>query len=136
MEEHGSCWACQQVPLDRAWRAKGHLLINIAVYNKDEDVWEPRVLDQKFTAAHVAESLLEFASEYGTIVDRDYKIKRKGVQQDTQYTLVPMAPKDADPSIADLVWHDLEKVYRTFSPSEQPGFYVSSEDKASSSDWG
>lgn len=136
MEEYGyKCWACSQVPKDRGWRAKSHLLINVAVFNKEENVWEPRVLDQKFTPAHVAETVVEYASEYGTVLDRDYKIKRKGQKQETQYTLVPMAEKAVDDSIAELPYHDLNTVYRTFAPAEQEGFYNASDDKGGASGW-
>lgn len=134
MEEFGyKCWACEQIALDNKWRAKGHLLVNVAVLIDDK--WEPRVLDQKFTAAHVAENLMEYAGEYGTILDRDYKIKRKGQKQETQYTLVPMGVKDADESIAELAYHDLSKTYRVISPAEQPGHFLASEDQSKSSGW-
>lgn len=136
LEEFGSnCWACQQIPKDRGWKAKGHLLVNVAVYNADEDKWEPRVLDQKFTAAHVAEQLLELASEYSTITDRDYKIKRKGTKQDTQYTLVPLAAKDADASIAELPYHDLSSIYKIMTESEQEAYFLTEADGGSSSNW-
>ena len=124
-EEFGyRCFGCEQVALDKGWRAKQHLLINVAVYNAEEDVWEPRILDQKFTPAHVAETVVTYASEYGTILDRDFKISRTGQKQQTKYNLIPLAPKDAHDSIADLPMHDLTRVYRTMSPAEQSGFYL------------
>jgi hypothetical protein len=136
-EKYGyKCWACEQIDKDRGWKAKQHLLLNVAVFNSNDEVWEPRVLDQKFTGAHVAESVVEYALEYGTLLDRTYKISRKGTKQQTQYTLIPLAPKDEDQSIKDLPMHDLEKVYRSFSYSEQAGFYLGSEDKAGASAWG
>jgi hypothetical protein len=124
------------VSFDKGWKAKNHLLINVAVFNKDDDVWEPRVLDQKFTPAHIANNLVEYAAEFGTIVDKDYKIKRQGTKQSTQYTLIPLAEKAADKSIVDLPMHDLDKIYRVIPPAEQQAFYISSEDGGSSSDWG
>jgi hypothetical protein len=135
-EKYGyKCWACEQIDKDRGWKAKQHLLVNVAVFNAEENIWEPRVLDQKFTGAHVAESVVEYALEYGTLLDRTYKISRKGTKQQTQYTLIPLAPKDADASIADLPMHDLEKVYRSYSYSEQSGFYLGSESGGSASSW-
>lgn len=130
------CWACEQIDKDRGWKPKQHLLINVAVFNAEEDVWEPRVLDQKFTGAHVAESIVEYALAYETLLDRDYKISRKGTKQQTQYTLIPLAPRDAHDSIAELPMHDLTKVYKTLSPAEQPSFFLGSEDQSSSSSWG
>lgn len=136
MEEYNyKCWACEQISTDSKWKPKGHLLVNIAVQNTDNDTWEPRVLDQKFTGAHVAENLLEYAGEYETILDRDYKIKRKGEKQATQYTLVPMGVKDPDASIKDLPFHDLSKSYKIVAPAEQAAHYLSTEDKSGSSGW-
>jgi hypothetical protein len=135
-ERYGyKCWACEQIDKDRGWKAKQHLLINVAVYNPDNDTWEPRVLDQKFTGAHVAESVVEYALEYSTLLDRTYKISRKGSKQQTQYTLIPLAPKDVDPSIADMPMHDLERVYRKFAYAEQSGFYLGSEERSGASSW-
>lgn len=130
LEEYGHrCWACEQTPHDNKWYAKDHLLINIAVLNTETDTWEAKILDQKFTNAHIASTLLEFASEFGTIMDKDYKIKRTGTKQQTQYTLIPLAEKAADKSIADLEMFDLNKAYRVIAPAEQEGFYLESEDK-------
>ena len=129
------CFGCEQVVHDRGWRAKQHLLINVAVYNSDDDVWEPRILDQKFTGAHVAETIVTYASEYGTIMDRDFKISRTGQKQQTKYNLIPLAPKDANASIAELPMHDLTKTYKLMSPAEQAGYYISEEDNSGSSGW-
>lgn len=129
------CFGCEQVVHDRGWKAKQHLLINVAVYNAEDDVWEPRILDQKFTGAHVAETIVTYASEYGTIMDRDFKISRTGQKQQTKYNLIPLAPKDANESIASLPMHDLTKVYRTMNPAEQAGFYIPEEDNSGSNSW-
>lgn len=125
------CWACEQIAEDRGWRAKAHLVVNVAVLIDDK--WEPRVLDHKFTPAHVAENLVEYAGEYETILDRDYKIKRKGAKQDTQYTLVPLAAKDAADEIAELPFHELGNMYRILKPAEQAGYYLATEDSSSGS---
>ena len=125
MEEYGySCWACSQAPGEKGWYAKDHLVINVAVLNDEDGTWEPRVLDQKFTGAHVAESIVEFATEYGTLVDRDYKISRKGKKQQTQYTLTPLSIKEADETIANLPYHDVSKNFRVFAPADQTAYYL------------
>lgn len=129
------CFGCEQVVHDRGWKAKKHLLINVAVYNSEEEIWEPRVLDQKFTGAHVAETVVTYALEYGTILDRDFKISRTGQKQQTKYNLIPLAPKDADKSIDSLPMHDLTKIYRTMNPAEQAGFYIQENDDSSSNAW-
>ena len=129
------CFGCEQVVHDRGWRAKQHLLVNVAVFNADTEVWEPRILDQKFTGAHVAETVVTYAGEYGTIMDRDFKISRTGQKQQTKYNLIPLAPKDAHASIADLPMHDLTKTYKLMSPAEQAGFYIAEDDNSSSNAW-
>jgi len=135
-EEFGyRCFGCEQIVHDRGWRAKQHLLLNVAVFNAEEDIWEPRIIDQKFTGAHVAETIVTYASEYGTILDRDFKFSRTGQKQQTKYTLIPLAPKDAAPSIAELPMHDLTKVFRNMNPAEQAGFFAGEEDDSKSSDW-
>lgn len=135
-EEYGyRCFGCEQVVHNRGWKSKQHLLINVAVFNSEDGVWEPRVLDQKFTGAHVAETIVTYAWEYGTIMDRDFKISRTGQKQQTKYNLIPLAPKDAHASIADLPMHNLSKIYRTMNPAEQAGFYIAEDDNSGSNSW-
>jgi hypothetical protein len=135
-ERYGyKCWACEQIDKDRGWKAKQHLLINVAVLDPTTNVWEPRVIDQKFTSAHVAETIVEYALEYGTLTDRAYKISRKGSKQDTQYNLIPLAPREMDESITGLPFHDLTKIYRSFPYAEQQGFYIGAEESAGASSW-
>lgn len=135
-EEFGyRCFGCEQVVHDRGWKAKQHLLINVAIFNAEDETWEPRVLDQKFTGAHVAETIVTYASEYGTIMDRDFKISRTGQKQQTKYNLIPLAPKDANEAIAELTMHDLTKIYRTMNPAEQAGFYIAEEDSSGAKGW-
>jgi len=135
-EDYGyRCFGCEQVVHDRGWKAKQHLLLNVAVFSADDETWEPRILDQKFTGAHVAETIVTYASEYGTIMDRDFKISRTGQKQQTKYNLIPLAPKDANASIAELPMHDLTKTYKLMSPAEQAGYYISEEDNSGSSGW-
>lgn len=127
-ENDYKCWACEQTAFDNGWKKKQHLLINVAVFNEGEDKWEPRVLDQKFTSAHCADQIVEFALEYGTLLDRDYKISRKGTKQSTNYTIMPLAEKPADESIADLALHDPEKNYKSVPYAAQQAFFLSEND--------
>jgi len=49
------------------------------------------------------DKLLGFASAYGSIVDRDYKITRTGAGTDTDYTIVSLDPmKDEEGDLVDL----------------------------------
>ncbi len=135
-EEWGyTCWACSQVTKDRGWKAKQHLVINVAIFNVDDKVWEARILDQKFTPAHVAEQIVEYAAEYGTLLDREYKLSRKGEKQATNYNLTPLSITDVDESVAPLTVFELGETYRYFSPAEQESFYLSIEDSGKSDGW-
>lgn len=124
------CWACEQVSKDKGWYAKQHLLINVAVWSSDTSKWEPRVLDQKLTAAHVGNDVIEYYGVYGTLRDREYRISRTGQGQKTNYTLIPMVEvdltSDEATAIDALPVHDLSKVYRKFAYAEQEGFYTNS----------
>lgn len=135
--EYGyKCWACEQISEDFRWKAKPHLIINVAVLMEDESgkqVWQPRILDQKFSAQHVASDIVEFASMRGTVMDRDYMFKRVGEGTDTQYKLLPLDAGDADPDIADLDLHDVETVYHANPYAEQAGRYLG--DDSSSRGW-
>ena len=129
------CWACEQVGKDNGWRKKQHLVINVAIFDPDEKVWNPRVLDQKFASAHVGQQVVDMAVEYGTLLTHDYKISRKGSGQKTQYNLLPVGVKDEDPAISELPFHDLSNMYRSYSYAEQAGFYLAEEDTGSTSGW-
>ena len=123
---------------EQGWRPKQHLLINVAVLTKNdngEDVWEPRILDQKFTSAHCADQIVEFATEYETLLDRDYKIKREGEKQATKYSITPLKIVEADDSIADLELFDLNKAQRYVPYSEQEAFYTESQDNTKAESW-
>lgn len=137
--EYGyKCWACEQIAEDFKWKAKPHLVINVAVLMQDDDgnqSWQPRILDQKFSAQHVAQDIVEFAAMNGTIMDRDYMFKRNGAGTDTQYKLLPLDKGPADDSIEALDSHDVTSVYREISYAEQPGRFLGSEDTSSSKSW-
>jgi hypothetical protein len=113
------------IPEFADWRPKSHLLVNIAVLNKDTGVWEARVLDQKPNAsAHVATGMIEYADAYGTITDRPYKISRTGSGPDTQYTLIALLEEDMPPGIDELELHDLDEHYQFVSADKQASFFL------------
>lgn len=135
------CWACAQVGLPEIggkWRKKNHLVVNIAVFYPDDDgggTWEARVLDQKFTSAHVGQDIVNVASEFGSLLDNDFRFSRAGTGTKTQYNLMPLAVKEVDPAIAELPFHDLTRMFRTFAPAEQKGFYTAEEDGGAAEGW-
>lgn len=121
------CWATEKSTVDKAWRAKPHLLINIAV-ETEPGVWEPRVLDTTFNQRHVGLILIEYAKEFGTVTDRFYKISRTGSgASDTNYSLIPLEVSDMPESISSLPMHDLETMYLTLPYEKQEKFYTTGE---------
>jgi hypothetical protein len=102
-------------------------LINIAV-EVEPGVWEPRILDTTFNQRHVGLTLIEYAKEFGTITDREYKYSRTGSSaSDTNYSLIPLNVSEATKVIKDLPMHDLESVYMTLPYEKQQIFLTTGE---------
>lgn len=117
------CWGSEQSVHDKAWRAKPHLLVNVAV-EVEPNKWEARVLDTTFNQRHIGLTLLEYAKEFGTITDRYYKYSRTGSgASDTNYSLIPLATGEPNDQIKSLVLHDLNNVYMTL-PYEKQEIYL------------
>jgi hypothetical protein len=121
------CWATEQSVHDKAWRAKPHLVINIAV-EVEPGVWEPRVLDTTFNQRHIGLILIEYAKEFGTITDRYYKISRTGSgPSDTNYNLIPLESTEMPEDIKSLPMHDLNTLYMTLPYDKQEKFFTTGE---------
>jgi len=125
--EHGyRCWASEQIGQDGRWKPKPHLLINIAV--EIDGAWEPRILDTTFNQRHIGLILMEYAKEFGSIVNQNFKYSRTGSgAQDTNYSLIPLGESEADASIADLQMHQLDNVYMTLGYDKQKQFLTTGE---------
>lgn len=125
------CWGSEQSVVDKAWKPKPHLLINIAV-EMEPNVWEPRVLDTTFNQRHVGLTLIEYAKEFGTIIDRFYKYSRTGSSAaDTNYSLIPLDVSPEPKQIVDLPFHQLDSVYMTLPYEKQQMFLTTGEMKDS-----
>lgn len=126
------CWGSEQAVHDKAWRAKPHLLINVAV-EVEPNKWEARVLDTTFNQRHIGLTLLEYAKEFGTITDRYYKYSRTGSgASDTNYSLIPLAVGEPNDQIKELTLHDLGNVYMTL-PYEKQQVYLTTGELAKDS---
>jgi hypothetical protein len=126
------CWGSEQAVHDKAWRAKPHLLINVAV-EVEPNKWEARVLDTTFNQRHIGLTLLEYAKEFGTITDRFYKYSRTGSgASDTNYSLIPLAVGEPNEQIKELTLHDLGNVYMTL-PYEKQQVYLTTGELAKDS---
>lgn len=130
------CWMHEQVAVDRKWRDVKHLLLNVAVL--EDGVWVNKLFDQTFSPKKVAVSLIEYATEYGSITDRDYKFTRTGSGfNDTSYSLIPLSESKMSEEITDLEFYDLDTVYRKLPYDEQEEYFMAEEaaPKAAASNW-
>ena len=133
-EDEGDCWACNQIDSNPKWRAKGRLFVNVLVTDKTGER-TVKVLNQNASfEKHCIVQLLEYAEEYGTITDRDYKIKRTGTDMNnTSYTLTPLDKADT-PDLEGLELHDLSKFVRNIAPDKQEEFFTAGEPEKSGTD--
>ncbi len=129
------CWAHEQIPVVNGWKPVQHVLINVAVLDKEEN-WSAKILDQTFSPKHVVNTLVEYASEYGSITDKYYKISRIGSgMSDTNYQLIPSTEAKQSDEIDALELNDLNS-YRKIPYDKQEEFFFSEgKAAASSSDW-
>lgn len=130
------CWGTEQAAANGRWRPRPHLLINIGV-EVEPGNWEARVIDTTFNQRHIGLTLIEYAKEFGTIVDRYYKYARTGSgASDTNYTLIPLEIADEPAGVTELPFHDLDSMYMTLPYSEQEQFLTTGErSNAPVSDW-
>lgn len=93
-EEEGYCVGCEMAVADSKWRRRPRLFIN--AYIAEEKA--VKVLATGFSARSLGGTLIEYAEEFGTICDRNYKLKRIGEGLSTHYTLTPreVSPFDFD----------------------------------------
>lgn len=129
-DTEGKCWACDQ--LDKPgkeqwkWKPKGRLYVNVLVKSPEGN--KVQVLQQGMSDKHVANMMLEFADEYGSLTDRDYKFKRSGADMNnTSYSLTPLEQSPLDLEGLELI--DLTKLVKVVAPADQEAFYLSEDDE-------
>jgi hypothetical protein len=123
-EEHNfQCWACEQTSENKKWYPKTRFYINVAVLGED-GTWENKVLEQGFGDSHVGPLLIEFASEYGSITDREYKFKRTGKEMnDTNYTLTPLKEGKEPKEFGELPLNSFEGLVRYLPYDQQEDYF-------------
>lgn len=127
IEDEGACFACEEHRKDykAGWKQKTKLYINVLV---DDGVNEPYVaiLSQGNGPKSVTPSVIEQATEIGTITDKWFKIKRKGAgQTDTSYLLTPLGKHDKN--VEDYEVFDLDEAVRTVPYDKQQAHYFEGE---------
>lgn len=115
-ETEGRCVGCERVPSNKKWRAKGRLLANVVVRGNPDEV---KIFSTGLSSKGLAPSLVDFATDYGSLCDRDYKLTRRGESIDTTYTLLPRDVSSLSKSDKETELIDLNAVVRGLSYEEQ-----------------
>lgn len=106
-EDHEDCKLCQQ----------GIGTKEVFVWSVyDYDTSSVKLLAIKATGISPVPALIEFFEEYGTIMDRDYKIKKVGKGMGGSYTVTPLdkekfGVKKAKPYSEEEIWEMFKKAY-------------------------
>lgn len=117
----GACWACEQVPLDKKWKSRGRLYVNVAVESGSEKT--VALLSQGLSGKGIVQTLVQYASEAGTVMDDAFRIKRTGADMNnTSYTLIPV-PRSSGEDPKDYELYDLTKIVPVKPYDEQAAFY-------------
>jgi len=124
MDEEGSCYGCEQYRAgEKGFRQKQKLYINALVTTPD-GTKEVQVVSQGFGPKSVTPALIEAAGDYGSITNREFKLKRTGAgQTDTSYTLIPQDKDDTPYDVTQHELFDLEKVVFQVEPSKQQEYF-------------
>ena len=132
-EATGKCLGCEKQPIDKKWRPRGRLLVNVLLRGGRGEDNKVKILATSITNKGLTPQLVEFAEEYKTLCDRDYKMKRTGEGFDTVYTLMPrdIAPLKKEEELMELVRFDT--VYKDLNHDQQLELLDSSSN--SEKDW-
>jgi len=110
LNEEGKCVGCESVVKHPKWKKRSRLYINAYVV-EDGQV---QIIPTGFSSKGIGGTLIEYADDFGTICDRNYKLKRTGEGLKTQYHIYPREVSDFDFSQTEV--RDLETVakYRSY----------------------
>jgi hypothetical protein len=118
-EDEGRCAGCERIPQEKKWRPRGRLLINVLVRGTGSDGSKVKVLTTSIGTRGLTPQLVDFAQEYGTLCDRDYRYKRTGEGIDTTYTILPRDASALKKDEASLELIPFEAVFRQLTYDEQ-----------------
>lgn len=125
-EDHEDCKLCQQ----------GIGTKEVFVWSVyDYDTSSVKLLAIKATGISPVPALIEFFEEYGTIMDRDYKIKKVGKGMGGSYTVTPLdkekfGVKKAKPYSEKEIWEMFKKAYSSKEVDDEDDDVEEDEDEA------
>lgn len=129
-EDEGRCWACEQTSnpeIGKRWRPRLRFYTNVIV--RDDSGDKVKILAQGFGGKNIGTDMLEAAEEYGALGGQDFNLKRRGSgMNDTEYSLLPLAPAEMSEADQKLELIDIDKFLKTIPYSEQAAFYSGESD--------
>lgn len=130
----GNCWACEQVngpgKESYRWKPKARFYVNVLVQTPEGE--KVKVLQQGMSDKHCAKALLEYAVEYGSITDRDYKIKRTGSDMNnTAYMLTALDKSPLPADVDELELFDLSALTKRVPSADQEAFFNETDEEES-----
>lgn len=126
-EEDGRCWACEQTTLPeigKKWKPRMRFYVNVIVRGVDGAPDKVKILAQGFGDKNIGKYLIECSSEYDGLGGQDFKISRSGSgMNDTNYTIVPRAPKPMSEADKAFEVRDLSRYVKYVAYEDQADFY-------------
>jgi hypothetical protein len=118
-EDEGRCLGCEKASVEKKWRPRGRLLINVLIRGNKGEESKVKILSTGIGNKGLTPTLVEFAKEYGTLCDRDYRLKRNGEGLKTSYTLLPREVSAVTKAELSLELIDFADVYKNLAYEEQ-----------------
>ncbi len=109
LDEEGRCPGCERVAINKRWRRRSRLFINAWV----EELKAVKVVTTGFSSKSIGGLLVEYAEDFETLCDRNYKLRRSGEGIQTSYRLLPREVTPFDFSKVSLI--DLTQ-FATYMP--------------------
>ena len=125
MDTEGRCFGCEMARKEpkSGWRSKLRFYCNVLV---DDGLGESpyiAVWSQGVSKQSAFNTIREYALETGSISNLTWKIKRNGQGTETNYTLIPTGPDSEPFDWTGYEFHNLEKVVREVTYTEQESFF-------------
>jgi hypothetical protein len=124
-DDQGRCYGCEEHRKDykAGWKARSRLYVNVLVDDGKEDPYVG-ILSQGTSGKSITPTLIEYATEMGSISNLTWRLKRSGTGTSTEYVAISLG-QDSEPfDISSYELYDLEKVaVRDVPYEEQEKFY-------------
>lgn len=117
--DDGNCLGCEMAVKNPQWRARPRIYLNALLRAADGEAEKVKIISQGLSEKAIGKALVEFADEFGTICDRDYKIRREGEGIATRHSLLPLGESPPKKSEKDIEVLDFMKYIHNLTYEEQ-----------------